>query len=265
MTLRLGALAGQQRLGAHAAVGAAEADDDPVERAVAGHLGALGAEDPRLLVEVLPADVAQAGVLAHDELDHGVEQRLGLLVAGQVLLPHLGLGALLEHDQHAPLQGGAGGGGDRGEQDRGLDAHVARDPDEGAAVPRVLVPAGEDVVGGHHAAEVRLDELGMALAGDRQREDDRAVLDRRALGDRAVDLVEMGAVEAEHALGDVVERAAVGRREGAQVEPAQIGELPAGPALEGRELERRDLSQWSPPSGARSGGSSRPRTPSGAP
>ena len=181
MTLAVGALAGQQRLGAHAAVGAAEADRDPVERAVAGHLGALGAEDPRLLVEVLPADVAQAGVLADDELDDRVQQRLGLVVAGQVLLPHLGLGALLEHDQHAPLQRGAGRGGDGGQQDRGLDAHAARDPHERAAVPRVLVPAREDVVGRDDAAEVRLDQLGMALAGDRQREHDRAVLDRDAV------------------------------------------------------------------------------------
>src|SRR5918998_396161 len=54
--------------------------------------GALRAEDPRLLVEVLPADVAQLRVLAHHKLDDGVEQRLGLGVAGQVLLPHLGLG-----------------------------------------------------------------------------------------------------------------------------------------------------------------------------
>ena len=82
----------------------AEAERDPVERAVAGDLGALGAEDPRLLVEVLAADVAQAGVLADDELDDGVEQRLGSSSAGQVLLPDLGLGALLEHDQHAPVQ-----------------------------------------------------------------------------------------------------------------------------------------------------------------
>ncbi len=200
------------------------------------------------------------------ELDHGVEQRLGLGGPGQVLLPHLGLGALVEHDQHAPLQRGAGGGAHGGEQDRGIDAHAARHPDERAALPCVLVPAREDVVGGDHAAQVGLDQLRVPLARDRQREHDRAVLDRRALADRAVDLVEPRRVlQLEQALGHRVQVAAVDRRERAEVEFAEVGELPAGAALEGRQLERRRLSQWSPPSGARSGGSSRPRTPSAAP
>ena len=85
--------------------------------------------------------------------------------AGEVLLPDLGLGALLEHDQHAPLQRGAGGGGDRGQEDRRLDAHAARDVDERAAGPAGVVerrrrrrrPATM-------RAEVRLDQLGVLLA-----------------------------------------------------------------------------------------------------
>ena len=67
--LGLGALAGELRLHPHAATCGAEADGDPVELAVALHLGALGAEDPRLLVQVLAADVAELGVLADDKLD----------------------------------------------------------------------------------------------------------------------------------------------------------------------------------------------------
>jgi hypothetical protein len=265
--LALGALAGQQRLRAHAAVGAPEADHDPVQNAVAGHLGALGAEDPRALVQVLAADITQASVLPHHELDHGVQQRLGLAVAGQVLLPHLRLGPLVQHDQHAPLQCGAGGRGHRGQEDRGVDADAARHPHERAAVPRVPVPAREHVVGRHHPSEVGLHELRMPLAGDREREHDRTVLDRGALADGAVDLIEPGALRhaGEQALGQRPKIAAVGRRERREIQAAEVRELPARAALERGQLERRRLSQWSPPSGARSGGSSPPRTPSGAP
>ena len=101
--LRVGARAGEQRLHAHLAARGAEAEHDPVERAVALDLGALGAEDPRALVELLGVDVAQVGVLADLELDDRVEHGR-LVAAGEVLLPDLGLGALLEHDQHAPVQ-----------------------------------------------------------------------------------------------------------------------------------------------------------------
>ena len=139
--LGLGALAGELGLHAHAAAARAEADRDPVEPAVAGDLGALGAEDPRVLVEVLAADVAQLGVLADDELDDGVEHRLAVVGARQVLLPDLGLGALLEHDQHAAVQRRAGGVGDRGQEDRRLDAVAARDVDERAARPVGVVGA----------------------------------------------------------------------------------------------------------------------------
>ena len=172
--LRLGALAGELGLHPHAAARGAEADRDPVELGVARHLGALGAEDPRLLVEVLAADVAQPGVLPDDELDDGVEQRLGLGVGGEVLLPHLGLGALVEHDQHAALQRAAGRGGDGAEQDRRLDAHAARHVDERAAGPAGVVGRDEDVVlGGDDRAEVRLDQLGVLARGVGQRHDDR--------------------------------------------------------------------------------------------
>ena len=142
--LRVGARAGEQRLRAHLAARGAEAEHDPVERAVALHLGALGAEDPRALVELLGVDVAQVRVLADLELDHRVEHGR-LVAAGQVLLPDLGLGALLEHDQHAAVQDRAGGAADDGEQDRRLDAHAARDVDERAALPARLVGGREGV------------------------------------------------------------------------------------------------------------------------
>jgi len=43
----------------------------PVKAGVPGHLGALGAEHPALLAEVLAADVAEVGTVADDQLsDH---------------------------------------------------------------------------------------------------------------------------------------------------------------------------------------------------
>src|SRR4051812_23493957 len=57
-----------------------------------------------------------------------------------------------------------------------------------------------------------------------------------------------------------------GVRERGKVEVVELGELPAGDPLVLREREGLPgASQWSPPSGARSAGSSRARTPSGAP
>ena len=114
---RLGALAGEPGLHPHVAARRAEAERDPVERAVAPDLGALGAEDPAALGELLTADVAQARVVADDQLGDDVEDAVELVGAGQELLPDLGLGALLEHDQRAPVDQRAG---------RGLDARSAR-------------------------------------------------------------------------------------------------------------------------------------------
>ena len=59
-----------------------------------------------------------------------------------------------------------------------LDAHAARDVDERAAGPAGVVGGGEDVLlGVDDRAEVRLDEVGVALDGERQRQHDQAVLD----------------------------------------------------------------------------------------
>ena len=235
--LGLGALAGEQRLHAHACRCAEpKPSDDPVERAVAGDLGALGAEDPRLLVEVLAADVAQAGVLADDELDDGVEQRLALVVAGQVLLPDLGLGALLEHDQHAPAAATVPAArGDRGQQDRRLDAHAARDVHERAARPsRRSLQRGEGVVGARRscrgAARPARDARSRAT---RQRQHDR----RRPRRPRRSPARRRPASSSTRAVGRLEQRCAArdssppsaGRRRdsASSVKSPEVGELPA--------------------------------------
>src|SRR5918995_5211984 len=167
--LCVGARAGEQRLRAHLAARGAEAEHDPVERGVALHLGPVGAEDPRALVELLGVDVAQPGALAHLELDHRVEHGR-LVAAGQVLLPHLGLRALLEHDEHAAVQDRAGGVADDRQEDRRLDLHAARHVHERPALPGRLVGGGEGVDVADDRAQVRLHELGMAPARHGERE-----------------------------------------------------------------------------------------------
>src|SRR3954470_133825 len=76
----VGAGAGELGLLEDLAVRGAEAERDPVERAVAGDRRALRAEDPRLLRDVLRVDEPQARVLADDELDDAVEDTVGLRV-----------------------------------------------------------------------------------------------------------------------------------------------------------------------------------------
>ena len=214
----------------------AEARGDPVQVPVAGDLGALGAEDPRLLVQVLGADEAQRGVLADAQLDDRGQHRLGVGGAGQVLLPDLGLGALLEHDQHAPVQRGAGGVGDRGQHDRLLDAHVARDVDERAAGPAGVVERREDVLlGVDDRAEVLLDEVGVGLAGERQRQHEQIVGGVAAVDHAAVDLPEMvralGRLEQRLDAVDSARITLAGRDGGErrQVELGDVRELPARP------------------------------------
>ena len=229
--------------------------DDPVELRVAGDAGALRAEDPRLLVEALGRDEAQVGVLPDDELDDGVEQAVG---RRELLLPDLGLRALLEDDEHAPAHGGALLGLDRGEQDGGVEPRVARDVDERAALPLRRVAGDEGVVGrGHDRAEVRLDEVAVRLDRLRQRHDERAVgRDVRPCVQASSTWRSSSAGRREHRLGLGGEVAAGRRRERREVELAQLGELPARLPLEVGQREvppggRCGTSQWSPPSGAR--------------
>ena len=112
---------------------AASIGDTPValrDRALFEVLYGAGAR-----VEPLLADVPQRRTGADDDLRHRVEQALAL---APVALPDLGLGALLEHDQDAPVQRDAGRVGDRGQHDRGLDAHAAGDIAAQATATAVL-------------------------------------------------------------------------------------------------------------------------------
>jgi hypothetical protein len=124
---------------------------------------------------------------------------------------------------------------------------------------------------------VLLDEVGVRLAGERQRQHEQIVRGVSPVDHAAVDLPEMV-----RALGrreqrlDTVDRARVtlarlGGGEGRQVELGDVRELPPGLALEAGDVElggtaRRvaaallqplglpdssQLSQWNPPSGAR--------------
>ena len=109
------------------------------------------------------------------------------------MLPDLGLGALLEHDQGAP--------GDRGavlverqlDPDRLGEPDPGGDVDEDAVAPAGVVAGDERVVGRHQRAEPALDQLrvGLDRLGQRQH--------RRALGalDRGVGGAGLVGVEVE--------------------------------------------------------------------
>src|SRR3954447_13502905 len=159
--LPLGALALEDRVLEDLAVARAAPEDDPGSLGIASDTGALGAEATGALVELLARDEAKVRVLAVEELADGREQARG---GRGVLLPDLGLGALVEHDQDAPVQRGAGLVLDRVEHYRGLDLHTARDVDERAALPLRRVARGEDVLrGADDRAEVLVDELRVLL------------------------------------------------------------------------------------------------------
>ena len=142
----LGALAAEPRLHPDPAAGRAEPERHPVERRVAADLGALGAEDPGALGERLPAHVAEVGVVGDDQLGDGVEHALDLLGGRQVLLPDLGLGALLEHDQRALVDERPGPRLDGGQRDRRLEHHPAGHVHEAAAADAGVVERDEHVV-----------------------------------------------------------------------------------------------------------------------
>ncbi len=190
----------------------------------------------------LRADVAQARVLADRQLDDGVQQAVGVVVGGDVLLPDLGRGALLEHDERAPLQRGLALRLHDGDDDRRLDRHAARDVDERAALPARLVARDERVLGVDDRAEVLLDELRVLLHGEAQRQHDDAVGGR--LG-RAVEGV-VDLLQARRALRRVDDRQRrdvemradpLGLLEGVEVELLQRRELPARVAAELRQRE----------------------------
>ena len=100
MTLRARAAAGELGLHPHLAARRAEAEGDPLQIAVAPDLGALRREHPALVGDLLLADVPEVGAVADDQLDRGVKESVALRC---VALPDLGLGALGQDHQGAPL------------------------------------------------------------------------------------------------------------------------------------------------------------------
>jgi hypothetical protein len=227
----VGALAGEVRLQEDLAVGRAEAQRGPVELTVALDDRALGGEDPAALREVLPGDVVQVGVRAHDDLDDRVDQTRRRGVGGQRLLPHLGLGTLLEDDQRAPVQRAAGVLVHDVEHDRRLDAHAARHVDERSVGPQRVVARGERVGALHDGTEVALDDVPVALGGQGERHDHRPLRGGfLAGGPHRV-------LELEHDRSGGVDRSAGRRRERVEVELVDRGELPSGHPPERGQLE----------------------------
>jgi len=201
----LGVRPGAGQVGGHADLAAApaEAERRPVERAVALHFASLGGEEPSLFREILGRDVVQVGGRADDQLDHGVEQGVGLVGGGAVVLPDLGLGALLEYDQGAPVDGGAVGIELEVDLDRLVALDVLRHVDEHAVVQVRLVAGDKGVIGGNQRTELFLEQLGM-------------------LGQRFVQW------QHDHFLGPTADRH-LGRQTlvGIEVEARDVGELPA--------------------------------------
>ena len=257
---------------------------------VARHLGALAAEDPAALGEVLHAQVLDVRAVADDQLGDRVEVALEVVGARQRT-------ARRPSPRRPPRPRSASASAsptpsrlDHRRDDRLLDAHARRHVHEQrrratrrCSAPRTCrgPPAG--------SPRCRSHELG--VLGDRvlERGDDDAVRRRAAARGRAVDLQHAGPavrVDDRRPRGRGVEVAVVRPAPGVEVELRQVGELPALVLLDGSRAATRTLpaprsrsssasrfgrearspaaSQSSPPSGARSGGSSRPRTPSAA-
>src|SRR5579875_1517785 len=122
---------------------------EPVEARVTADDAALAAEHPAALRQRLPADVAQTGGVADDELGRDVEDAVQILGGGEELLPDLGLRALLEHHAGALVDERAGLRLDCGERDRLLERDVAGDGDR----RRVAVD-----LDGHALGQLRLIE-----------------------------------------------------------------------------------------------------------
>ena len=102
--LDVGALAGEQALHARLGPRAAEGRGHPVELGIPADRRPVGAELAGLGVVVLDGDVLEPGLVGDHQLDDDVQ------VAGHLraeLLDERCVGAALEHDQHAVVQGGA--------------------------------------------------------------------------------------------------------------------------------------------------------------
>ncbi len=230
------ALARELGLEEHLAVRRAEAERDPVERAVALDDGPLRAEYERALGERLRIHEAQVGVLADYEFHDAVDEAVGVGVARQRLMPHLRLGALLEHDQRAVVKSAAGPLMHCRQHDRRLNVKAARDVDERAIAPARVVLRGQPGACRDDASQVVLDEIGMTLRRNGERHHDRplrqCLLSARAHGDIQV--------KVEYVLG-TVSRATRRRGVRVEVERPERSELPPRLALELRQRQPRRL------------------------
>ncbi|OEI69675.1 Uncharacterized protein Cus16_0284 [Curtobacterium sp. ER1/6] len=185
--LALGVLAGEvDRRVLHRDLGA-DVAVDPLHRRALVRDRTLGDEVVDVARPVLDRRVAHAGVLLHDDLDHGRVQRVRLVDRGGAALDVVDVGVLVRDDQRPlELSHVLGVDPEVGLQ-RDLDVHALRDVDERPAGPDGGVQSGELVVAGRdHGAEVLLEELGV-LAQRRVgvHEDDALLL--QVLADLVVD------------------------------------------------------------------------------
>jgi hypothetical protein len=169
----------------------------------------LSREHPATLGELLLADVAKAGARSHPKLDDAVEEARGVPVCGRgVVLPYLRLGALLEDDQGAPVEGAPRGLLEHGQPDRLGEALPARHVDEDAVSPVRLVAGHEGILGRDEGAEALVDDVAETLGG----------LPQREYHGRPVGRVGARGDPLDHALGGLV---------GVEVKVGEVRELPA--------------------------------------
>ena len=251
-----------------------------VHRPHPGVLAGRGADGGLVAHAGAPADVRhvlQLAAVGHEHLHHGGCRDGAVEVGRQVAVDHRGLGALLHDHQRAAEHAALGAGGREGGLHGHLQVHAARHVHERAGLPaggvqraRAVVEAGQRVQALAH--QVLVVAQGLAQLGH-----DHAIGQRGHIGRRRAAVGEHQARGAAVHLGQVHRggcAGACGLRGGhAQVggrgEPPLLlvaGELGHGVQRGGGRAAgllgpRGCVSQWSPPSAARSGGSARPRTP----
>ena len=138
----------------------AEAERDPVERAVARHLGALACRRSSFSPTAsCPQTKRRFAFSPTTSSTTVLKTRVLRRVGGQVLLPHLRLRAVLDDDQRAPVERAALGALHGGDEDRPVEHRAGRDVHERAAGEAGLVARDEGVLVGDDRAEVPLDQL----------------------------------------------------------------------------------------------------------
>ncbi len=272
------ALAGHPHVHADLADGGADLRVERRDARVLPHLDPLRPDPPGSVAEPLQVRVAQPRPVADLQVRGPPEPDRGAVRRGDLLEEGRG-GVLLEHDQavrqvgvvtarqrgprhqrtvhgHAGgdvEEGPAGPGGQRAAPERHLRRQRVAAPKVRAHQVAVLADRRRQVAEDHPAGgKLRVEVVGGHGRGEQQPPVARQVLERGALPFLLVRRRPRVAVDA-------------GRPAGAQL--AQPARLVRGRCLEqgARGLDRHRPSRPRLPSGAGSGGSSRPRTPWGAP